>query len=263
VRGDLLDPGSLDPLVPGVRVVYFLAHGLRFQPRGSGDLARDERESVHALVALAKREGVERIIFVSGLGAAADAPSEHLRARFAVEEELRGSGLGFTVFRAGLLLGPGSAGFEALLAMLARRVVVPVPPWSRRPMQPYALGDLLLALERAAREDAFLGKTVELGTSDGATYAGIAREAARAAGLRRVFLPVPLGLRSLTVRSLVRLGKMDERMAQALLQTMLECPAVVGDDGRSMRELGLPVRTLPEALEIALADVREERRLAG
>src|SRR5262249_13218245 len=118
VSGDLLERATIPPLVRSSRVLYYLAHSMGAQPHGTGDLVKDEREAARAVLGPARDAGVERVVFVSGLGASADAASVHLRARFAVEEEVRASGIPWTIFRAGVLLGPGSVGFEALLRTL-------------------------------------------------------------------------------------------------------------------------------------------------
>jgi uncharacterized protein YbjT (DUF2867 family) len=259
VTGDLLEPATLPPLVRSARVLYYLAHSMGAQPHGTGDLVKDEREAARAVLGPARDAGVERVIFVSGLGASADAASVHLRARFAVEEEVRASGISWTILRAGVLLGPGSVGFEALLRTLATSWVLPLPPWRAIPMQPFALADMLDALERAPREPAFEDRTVEVGTAEVPTYGELVKRVARASGLFRLFVPVPFDLAGVATITLAALAGVDPRMAGHLVETMVRSPAVVRDGGDAMRELGLPIRTLDEALQLALRDSIAER----
>jgi uncharacterized protein YbjT (DUF2867 family) len=258
VRGDLLDRASLGPLFEGAKAVYFLVHAMGSQPHGGRDLVAEDRAQARTAFDAAKRAGSPRVIYVSGLGAARDARSEHLRGRHAVEEELKASGLPFTIFRAGVLLGPGSVGFEVIL----RSVRLPVMArmgWSDHPMQPFALSDLLDALVRARNEDAFLGRTIELGTKDRPTYNEIFARAAKAMGFAPVMVRVPRQLAPAAPLAIAFAGDIPYREAAALTESMIKTPFVVEDGGASMRELGIPERLLEESLQMGIRDAVAER----
>src|SRR5207302_471974 len=158
-------PRTLDGLFLGASAVHYLVHAMGRQ-RGEGDLVSIERAHAKNALGAIQAQGSPRVVYVSGLGAAADAPSAHLRGRFQVEDELRSTGLAFTIVRAGILLGPGSVGFEVLLRAV-RRAIVPLPPWTEILMQPFALSDLIdLLLRSGGSEAALERRTVEVGTSD-------------------------------------------------------------------------------------------------
>jgi len=263
VRGDLLEPATLGPALEGAEVVYYLAHALGRQPLGERDLVAEERAQArnasHAATTAGKNP---RVVFVSGLGAAVDAPSAHLRGRFAVEETLRDSGLPFTIFQAGVLLGPGSVGFEVLLRYV-RSPLLPLPAWSELPMQPFALSDLLDALERAGHEPAFANRTIPVGVSDRLTYSELFRRGARAMGLDPIMFAMPRQLAPVGPLAVAWTGAVPYREAEALVESMVNAPFLVEDGGRAMRELGIPVRTFEEALRLALRDAVRERALAA
>ncbi|HZV00485.1 MAG TPA: NAD(P)H-binding protein [Planctomycetota bacterium] len=257
VRGDLLDPATLGPLFEGATVIYYLVHAMGAQPLGGKDLvAEDRRQAEHAFTAAVK-SGRPRVVYVSGLGASADAPSAHLRGRFAVEEALEKSGLERVVFRAGILLGPGSVGFEVLLRYV-RSPLLPLPAWSDLPMQPFALSDLLDALVRAGHEAAFANRTISVGSKDRLTYAELFRRAAKAMGLSPLTLDMPRQLERIGPLAVAMGGDIPYREAEALVESMVTAPFVVEDDGAAMRELGIPYRTFEEALQLALRDAVKE-----
>lgn len=262
VRGDLLDPGQLAAVFEGARVVYYLVHAMGRQPHGGNDLVAEDRAQAENACAAAKKAGSPRIVYVSGLGASADAPSAHLRGRFAVEEVLHASGLEHVVFRAGVLLGPGSVGFEVLLRYV-RAPLLPLPTWSDLPMQPFALSDLLDALARAGSESAFANRTIPVGVSDRLTYAELFRRAAKAMGLAPVMVDMPRRLASMGPLAVAFGGEIPYREAEALVESMITAPFLVDDDGAAMRELGIPIRTFEEALALALRDAVRERALAS
>ncbi len=259
VRGDLLDPASLGPLVRGASVVYFLAHAMGKQPRGGLDLESEDRAQAKNVLEAARREGVTpRIVYVSGLGASSDAKSAHLRGRWAVEDELARSGFPFVIFRAGVLLGPGSVGFEFLLRYV-RSPVMPLPSWTQIVMQPFALADLLDALERAGNEAAFVGRTIDLGTKDRPTYAEYFARTAKAMGYEPITIPVPFDLASAAPLAVAVGGEVPLREGMALAESLVTSPFLVSDGGAAMRELGIPERSLEDALRLGLRDAVAER----
>jgi len=216
----------------------------------------------HALEAIVADGSKPRVIYVSGLGAKRDAVSAHLRGRWAVEDEVHATGLVHTIFRAGVLLGPGSVGFELLLRSV-RQPVVPLPAWTEIVMQPFALGDLLDALERAATEPSFVNKTVQVGTADRTTYADYFRRAAAAMGYDPLFVKFPGALQALASLALATQVGVPLSQANALAESLVTTPFLVDDEGAGMRELGIPVRPLEDALRIALRDTVRERAGRG
>ncbi|MFH1869019.1 MAG: complex I NDUFA9 subunit family protein [Pseudomonadota bacterium] len=87
-------------------------------PYGPG-FARAHVELPRKIVAAAKAAGVRRVLHVSALQAAADAPSGYLRSKAAGETVLREAGLDLTIFRPSVIFGPGDA-FLNLFARMAR-----------------------------------------------------------------------------------------------------------------------------------------------
>ncbi len=262
VKGDLLDPSGLAPVFEGAEVVYYLVHAMGRQPHGERDLVAEDRAQAVSACEAAKKAGNPRFVYVSGLGASALAPSAHLRGRFAVEDVLRESGLPHVIFRAGVLLGPGSVGFEMLLRGV-RAPFLPLPAWTDLPMQPFALADLLDALVRAAREDAFLGRAIPLGVSDTLTYAELFKRAAKAMGLQPVTMDMPRPLAPVGPLAVAMGGSVPYREAEALVESMVTSPFVVDDGGKAMKELGIPMRTFEEALALALRDAVREGAVVG
>src|SRR5215211_1295621 len=127
-RFDLDDPAALGPALDGVELAYYLVHSMAevgsFAPR---DL-RHARDFGRA----ARAAGVDRVVYLSGLGDERQGLSEHLASRRAVEDALASTGPDLTVLRAAMVLGKGGASFE-MLVQLVRRLPVMVCPagWTR------------------------------------------------------------------------------------------------------------------------------------
>src|SRR5689334_2192199 len=76
-EADVLDPASLRGAGRGVDVAYYLIHSMG---RGEGgDFAANERVAAASFARMARAEGVDRVVYLGGLG---DRPeSRHLRSR--------------------------------------------------------------------------------------------------------------------------------------------------------------------------------------
>src|SRR6202521_6204493 len=90
VRGDVLDAASLGQALQGVHTAYYLVHLMS----GSKDFEKQDRQAALNCAGAVTQAAVRRIVYVGGLGAAADpGPSPHLRSRHEVGKILRDSGV--------------------------------------------------------------------------------------------------------------------------------------------------------------------------
>lgn len=189
VRGDVLDPSSLDSALQNVQTAYYLVHLMS----GSADFESEDRQAAKHFADAAKRAGVKRIIYLGGLGDDADPKlSPHLRSRHEVGEILRDSGIETIEFRAGMVIGAGSLSYQLMKSLTDRLPVMICPRWLITATQPIAIDDVLAYL--VAAKDLPIGESrrFEIGSPDVVTYGELIREYARQKGLRRwlIFVPV-------------------------------------------------------------------------
>lgn len=189
VQGDVLDPPSLDAALQGVHTAYYLVHLMS----GSADFEKEDRQAAKNFADAAKRSGVQRIIYLGGLGDDSDPKlSPHLRSRHEVGEILRESGIETIEFRAGMVLGAGSLSYQLMKSLTDRLPVMICPRWLTMPTQPIAIRDVLdylLAAKDLPKQDS---RIFEIGSPDVVTYGELIKEYARQQGLRRwlIFVPV-------------------------------------------------------------------------
>jgi uncharacterized protein YbjT (DUF2867 family) len=189
VRGDVLDPSSLDAALQGVQMAYYLVHLMS----GSADFEKEDRMAAKNFADAAKRSGVKRNIYLGGLGDDADPKlSPHLRSRHEVGEILRESGIETIEFRAGMVIGAGSLSYQLMKSLTDRLPVMICPRWLTTPTQPIAIDDVLAYLVAAKDLPAGESRIFEIGSLDVVTYGDLIREYARQQGLRRwlIFVPV-------------------------------------------------------------------------
>ena len=153
--------------------------------RGSGDdFARRDREAAVNFGEAARDAGVERVVYLGGLGPTGEDASEHLRSRHEVAELLRQRVPGFVYVRAAMIIGQGSASFEMLRHLVRRLPVMITPRWVDTRSQPVAVADVVKALADVAElED--LPVEVQLGGADVLTYREMMGRAAAVLDRRR------------------------------------------------------------------------------
>lgn len=198
VEGDAGSPADLDRALAGVDVAYYLLHSMD----GKGDFVTRDRHLAEVFAAAAKRAGVRRIVYLSGLHPSGEL-SAHLGSRVEVGRILMASGVPTVVLQAGVVLGAGSASFDMLRHLTERLPAMVAPRWLRNRIQPIAIDDVLHYLAAAAVLPGEPNRTFDIGGPDVLTYAEMIEGYARVTGLgHRLIVTVPVltpGLASLWV----------------------------------------------------------------
>jgi uncharacterized protein YbjT (DUF2867 family) len=186
VRGDLGDPDSLTTAFDGIDVVYYLVHSMGTSP----DFVAEEARSARNVVAAARRSGVKRLVYLSGLHPPGVDLSPHLRSRTAVGDILLESGIESVVLQAGIVIGSGSASFEMIRHLTNRLPAMTTPKWVHNRIQPIAVDDVLHYLIEAATARVPASRTWDIGGPDVLEYGEAMQVYAEAAGLRRRLIVV-------------------------------------------------------------------------
>ncbi|MET0700876.1 MAG: DUF2867 domain-containing protein [Mycobacterium sp.] len=181
-QGDLSDPDTLAAAFDGMDVIYYLAHSMG---GGSDDFVAEERKAAENVAEAAKRAGVGRIVYLSGLHPPDAELSRHLQSRTAVGEVLIASGIETVVLQAGVVIGSGSASFEMIRHLTEVLPVMTTPKWVHNKIQPIAVHDVLHYLAEAATAAVPKSRTWDIGGPDVLEYGDMMQIYAQAAGLRR------------------------------------------------------------------------------
>ena len=186
--GDVLDAQALSEALAGVDTAYYLVHSMS----SGADFHERDMQAARAFGRAAKAAGVNRIIYLGGLGDPASRLSHHLRSRQSTGQALREGGVPVTEFRAAVIVGAGSISFEMIRYLVERLPVMICPRWIYSRIQPIAVDDLLEYLVAALDAPESQGQIVEIGGKDAVTYRGMMLGYAQARGLRRLLVPVPV-----------------------------------------------------------------------
>lgn len=188
VEGDVLKPSSLGQALAGIDSAYYLIHSM-----GSGEkFSHRDQQAAENFGRAARSAGVNRIIYLGGLGDSDSDLSEHLRSRQNVGDVLRSSGVPVTEFRAGVIVGSGSISFEMIRYLTERLPVMICPQWVFTRIQPISVNDALSYLVDGLKTPESIDEIIEIGGADVITYGEMMLGYARARGLRRYLLPVPV-----------------------------------------------------------------------
>jgi uncharacterized protein YbjT (DUF2867 family) len=255
IAGDVSRPASLAAPLAGVRTAYYLVHSL--------DSARFEQVDAAAARAFgdaAAEAGVERIIYLGGLGADDQRLSAHLRSRRAVERLLGEAGVPVTVLRAAVVIGHGGISWEITRQLAAHLPVMLTPRWVSTRTQPIALEDVVRYLVAVLQTPETTGRVYEIGGPEVLRYADMLQRAAKILHGRRLpILPVPLLSPRLSSAWLALVTDVNLATARNLVDSMTT--EVVVHDHSIQRLVPIPTIGYDEAVRQALA--ARQAALAG
>jgi uncharacterized protein YbjT (DUF2867 family) len=176
VPGDLFDAASLERALDGVDQAYYLVHSMT----NADDYADRDRIAARNFVHAGRQ--LRHCLYLGGLVPDVAGVSAHLQSRGETGAILRG-GLPTTEFRAGPIVGSGSASFEMVRYLAERLPFMIAPQWITNAVQPIAVRDVLAYLVEA-REHEPAG-IVEIGGADVLSFRAMLERYAAVRGLRR------------------------------------------------------------------------------
>jgi uncharacterized protein YbjT (DUF2867 family) len=254
VQGDVLLSETLPAAMQGVTAVYYLVHSM-----GSGkDFETQDLVAARYCTMAAKGQGVQRIIYLGGLGDPAAQLSAHLRSRHDTGNALREAGVPVTEFRAAVVIGSGSLSFELIRYLSERLPVMICPLWVYTRIQPIAIQNVLDYLVAALEQVKSTGRIIEIGGEDVVTYGALMKTYATVRGLKRCLLPVPVLTPRLSSYWVRLVTPFSVSIARPLIEG-LGNEVIVRDN--AAREIFPGVRLLncQTAVEVALASGEAEQ----
>jgi nucleoside-diphosphate-sugar epimerase len=235
-------PDAIDvELLAGADAVVHAAWATRETDPGRAE--RQNVEGTRRLVEAVRQAGSARVLFVSSVAAARDAPNAYGRTKAAAERLLDPAR--DLVVRPGTILSRDGGGIFGLMRDLMRRLhVVPLFGGGRQPLQTVHVDDLCEAIARAVER----GSTGAINVAEPAPlpFRDALRLVAARMGVRCLFIPVPFAPALAAVRTMERFGLPTPLRSESLLGMQGLRAVPVADD---LRRLDLRVRSLDESLE--------------
>ena len=190
--GNVLEAASLEGALSGFEAVIHLVGII-------SEVGECTFENVHTrgtqnMVAAARQARIRRFIHMSALGTRPDAVSRYHQSKWAAEELVRHSGLGFTIFRPSLIYGPEDQFINLFANVIRRSPVVPLMGSPRARFQPVPVEAVAAAFTRSLGEPRSVGQTYDLCGPETLTLSDIVDRIQDVVGKRRLKLRVPLSL---------------------------------------------------------------------
>ena len=225
VEGNVLDLNSLKVALKGVSVAYYLVHSMGSE----GSFEENDRKAAHNFGKIAKAAGVERIIYLGGLGNEEEDLSPHLSSRQEVGKILRQYSVPLLEFRASVVIGSGSLSFQLIRSLVERLPIMITPKWVQVSAQPIAIEDLIEYLEAALFVPDSSCRVYEIGGADQVSYADIMRiyGSCRNIGVRMI--PVPVLSPYISSLWLGLITPLYARIGRKLIESIVH-PTVVRDE---------------------------------
>jgi len=248
-EGDVTHAPSLSGAGTGVDVAYYLVHGMG--RGGEGDFAERERAATRNFARMARDAGVQRVIYLGGLG---DQPgSKHLRSRHETALTLRREGPPITYFRASMVVGARSEGYRTLRHLVERLPAMIAPAWLKTPTQPIGIDDAIAYLTAAPGVSESTGREIQIGGPDVLAYGEMLDRMAVALGRRPPpKIPVPLLTPWLSSLWIGLVTPVDVGVARPLVEGLSTETVVTDPSGAALFDVA-PVG-FDETLRRALAE---------
>jgi uncharacterized protein YbjT (DUF2867 family) len=253
VEFDFLLVEKIAPVFKGKQfdAAYYLIHSLSDK---HGALGENEKKSVQSFVEMCSLTGVKQIIYLSGI-TNAEHLSPHLTSRKTVKDVLSKSGIPFTIFEAGIILGSGSASFEIIRNLVEKLPVMVAPRWLNTKCQPIAIRNVIHYLCSCLHNEKTLNKIFEIGGPDVLTYKQMLLQFAKVRGIKRHILIIPVSSNITSAYFIYFVTSANLAMAKQLIKSMQNDMV---DFDYSVREI-MPqyLYTYEEAIEMAFKRIEQ------
>jgi uncharacterized protein YbjT (DUF2867 family) len=228
VELDVLRPVTLGPALARTQTAFYLVHSM--EPGAEGDFHARDADGARAFARAAAEAGVERVVYLGGLGDERGPLSEHLWSRQEVGRILAAEGPQVVELRAAIVVSSASASFRMIRDLVNRLPAMVLPRWVSTPTQPIAIADVLAYLVASTDvETAEHHLIVEIGGPEVLTYRGMIERVAAATGRSPKLLDVPVLTPKLSSYWTGLTTSVPSELARPLIEG-LSTPTVVRSD---------------------------------
>ncbi|HMA84182.1 MAG TPA: NAD(P)H-binding protein [Desulfosalsimonadaceae bacterium] len=256
VYGDLLDPDSIEKALDGIDIAYYLVHSMGGKSfREMAKFEERDRTAAQNFVNAADKTGLDRIIYLGGLGETSGHISPHLASRQEVGKVLSSGKSKATVFRAAVIIGAGGAGFEIIRYLVERLPIMLCPRWIYTQSQPIAVENVLDYLAGALETPETAGVTFDIGGPEVLSYVDLMRMYARVRRLKRFIVGVPFSQTLLSTYWVAMITPVPSGIVFPLAEG-LRTPAVCREN-RIREVIPLQLINMEQAICNALAEAEK------
>lgn len=215
IEVDFLEKETLHRIPKNIDAAYYLLHSMA----ASSDYEELEMRCATNFRHIINETTAKHVIYLSGI-VNESSLSRHLSSRKAVEEELKKGTYHFTTFRAGIIIGSGSASFEIIRDLVEKLPIMITPKWLNTKCQPIGIADVISFLQKALGKEEVFDQSFDIGGPDILTYKEMLLGFAEARGLERKIFIVPVMTPKLSSYWLYFVTSTSYKLATALVSSM-------------------------------------------
>lgn len=195
----LTDERGLRAAMVGVDTIFHLASGEWRGPRAN--LMEIDIQGTRSVVQAASDAGVERLFYISHLGADRASAFPVLKAKGVAEDFIRRGPVPYTILRSALVYGPYDSFTTGIARILSVSPLFFLTPGNGRVhLQPLWVEDLVTCMTWSMEDPETINRTVDIGGPEYLSFTQIVELVMEATGMRRRMLPAPFPyLRWLTI----------------------------------------------------------------
>ena len=149
-------------------------------------------EGTRNVVNAARAAGLKKVLLLSFLRARPECGSPYHESKYAAEEIVRGSGLDYTVIKAGMIYGKGDHMLDHLSHMLHTLPVFAKVGMKEKPIRPVAVEDVIKILVASLVDGRLSRETVAVTGPQEMLLSEATRQVARILGRRVFIFPLPV-----------------------------------------------------------------------
>ncbi len=253
---DFLEDCSKKKFPVEIDTAYFLIHSMS----SSGDFERKEMASAENFIQLIEKTNCKQIIYLSGI-VNEEHLSKHLHSRLAVEHRLNKSSIPVTVFRAGIIVGSGSASFEIIRDLVEKLPVMITPKWLNTQCQPIAVRNVIEFLSASILKENTYHQHFDISGPEILSYRQMLLQFAEVRGLKRWIITLPIMTPRLSSYWLYFITSTSYPLAVNLVNSMKI--NIIAMPNNLANELGIKLLTYKTAVQLAFEKVEQNLVLSS
>lgn len=231
---------------------------------GGQTYARVHREGTANSLAAAKDAGVRKFVFLSFLRARPSCGSAYHESKWDAEEQVRASGLPYTILRPGIVFGPGDHMLDHLARALRTFPFFALIGRGEVPMRPVAVGDVARVMAAACADPRMEGRTFAILGPEAFPLREAVRRAAQAFHLRARVVRFPVfvhralaWLFELTMVSPLAARAQVTILSETLAEPLPDCETLPVDlQPRTLFDKAQILAAQPAPRKLSIADLR-------
>jgi len=249
VEADFLKPESLKNIPKDIDAAYYLIHSMS---NSVDKFHKLEEECALNFKNYIETTNVKQVIYLSGITNDTKL-SKHLLSRKNVEETLKSNVYALTVFKAGIIVGSGSASFEIIRDLVEKLPVMIAPKWLNTKTQPIGVRDVLAFLTKGLGKEKLYNTSHDIFGPEIMTYKHMLLQFANIRKLKRHIITVPVMTPKLSSYWLYFVTSTSYKLASSLVNSMgIE---IIGEKSNINQFLEIKPMTYKQAVEVAFVKI--------